>query len=144
VDAWTQVTFDHDSTRYALRGAHRRLACARCHARPAGAARDVPVTFSGLPTTCDGAGCHADPHRGQFARRSRGGACVTCHGETAWKDLLFDHQRDTDWPLDGAHIDVRCAACHRPEGQPPFVRYAPLSHRCEDCHAPAPPTRSRS
>jgi hypothetical protein len=144
VEAWTAVTFEHDSTRYPLRGAHRRLACGRCHVRPAGAARDVPVSFSGLPTTCDGAGCHVDPHRGQFAQRSRGGACVTCHRETAWKDLLFDHQRDTDWPLDGAHVDVRCGACHRPEGQPPFVRFAPLPHRCEDCHAPAPPTRSRS
>ena len=104
----------------------------------------MPVTYSGLPTTCNGAGCHVDPHRGQFAARSRGGECVTCHGETAWKTLSFDHQRDTDWPLDGAHSNVRCAACHQPAGQPPFVRYAPLPHRCEDCHAASPTERSRT
>jgi hypothetical protein len=144
VDAWSPTTFDHDSTRYPLRGAHRRLACGRCHVRPAGAAAGVPVTYAGLPTTCDAAGCHTDPHGGQFAARRRGGSCTTCHTESAWTALRFDHQRDSDWPLDGAHANVRCAACHRPEGRPPFVRYAPLPHRCEDCHARAQTGRSRS
>jgi hypothetical protein len=141
VDAWKPAAFEHDSTRYPLRGAHRRLACERCHTRPAGAPQGVPVTYAGLPTTCDGAGCHVDPHRGQFANRRRGGTCVTCHSEERWTSLLFDHQRDSDWPLDGAHVDVRCVECHRPEGQPPSVRYAPLPHACEDCHPPEPGRR---
>jgi hypothetical protein len=84
--------------------------------------------------TCDASGCHSDPHRGQFADRARGGTCTTCHSEVAWRAIAFDHQSDTDWPLDGAHRNVACAACHRGEGQPAFVRYAPLPHRCEDCH----------
>ncbi len=32
-DAWQTVTFDHDSTSYPLRGAHRTLACEKCHYR---------------------------------------------------------------------------------------------------------------
>jgi hypothetical protein len=143
VEAWKPITFEHDSTRYPLRGAHRRLACGRCHTRPAGASPDVPITYSGLPTTtCNASGCHTDPHRGQFADRSRGGECTTCHSEDGWQTLLFDHQQDSDWPLDGAHVDVRCVECHRPEGRPPFVRYRPLPHACEDCH-PAEPDRRR-
>lgn len=137
VEAWDRVAFDHDSTHYPLRGAHRNLACGRCHSRP-GNDPAIPARFSGLPTTCDAAGCHTDPHRSQFANRARGGTCTTCHSEVAWRAIVFDHQRDTDWPLDGAHRNVACAACHRGEGQPPFVRYAPLSHRCEDCHTRTP------
>jgi hypothetical protein len=134
-EAWRPAAFDHDSTRYPLRGAHRPLACAKCH-QPAAAG--LPVRFSGLPTTCEAAGCHPDPHGGQFADRPRGGACTTCHTEEAWKQVLFDHQRDADYALDGAHRNVRCVACHKPQGEPPVTRYRPLPHRCEDCHTPGP------
>jgi hypothetical protein len=139
-DAWKPAMFDHDSTRYPLRGAHRALACSRCHRPPAAG---QPVRFAGLGTTCDAASCHRDPHGGQFATRARGSACTSCHTETAWATLVFDHQRDSDYPLDGAHRRLKCVACHRPTGQPPLVRYYPLPHRCEDCHALARP-RERS
>jgi hypothetical protein len=129
---WSRVTFDHDSTRYPLRGAHRTVACGKCHTPPAAG---LPARFTGLGTTCSAAGCHADPHGGQFAHRARGSRCTTCHTETAWASLRFDHQRDSDFPLDGAHRHLKCAACHRAEGTPPVVRYLPLPHRCEDCHA---------
>ena len=132
--AWKSVAFDHDSTRYPLRGAHRALACGKCHA-PARAG--LAARFSGLGTSCDASGCHLAPHGGQFAERARGSACTSCHTEAAWASLAFDHQRDTDYPLDGAHRNVRCVACHRPQGDPPLVHYRPLPHRCEDCHATA-------
>jgi len=135
-EGWRPVAFDHDSTRYPLRGAHRSLACPKCHVPPA-AGR--PVRFSGLGSSCDAAGCHRDPHEGQFADRARGSTCTSCHTETAWASLVFDHQRDTDYPLDGAHRNLKCVACHRPEGQPPLVRYHALPHRCEDCHTLARP-----
>jgi hypothetical protein len=130
---WKAVVFDHDSTRYPLRGAHRTLACARCHSP---AAAGLPARFGGLGTTCNSSGCHRDPHAGQFADRTRGSTCTTCHTEAAWATLAFDHQRDTDYPLDGAHRNLRCVACHKAEGEPPVVHYRPLPHRCEDCHGP--------
>ena len=133
---WDSVTFDHDSTRYPLRGAHRALACGKCH-KAAAAGR--PVRFAGLPLTCDGAGCHLDPHGGQFADRPRGGTCTTCHTEAAWASLVFDHQRDSDYPLDGAHRRLRCVACHKPDSAGGVVRFRPLPHRCEDCHPTASP-----
>ena len=135
-EAWRPAAFDHDGTRYPLRGAHGRLTCARCHTPPPDNAR-APVRFAGLPLDC--AGCHTDPHGGQFAERARGAACTTCHTDTAWRSVVFDHQRDSDFPLDGAHQPLACTACHKPEGQPPVVRFLPLPHRCEDCHRTAPP-----
>jgi hypothetical protein len=132
--AWKAVAFDHDSTRYPLRGAHRTLACAKCHLP---AAAGLAARYGGLGTTCNSSGCHRDPHGGQFADRPRGSTCTSCHTEAAWTALAFDHQRDTDYPLDGSHRNLRCVSCHRPEGDPPVARYRPLPHRCEDCHAAA-------
>ena len=60
--AWRAVAFEHASTRYPLRGAHRALACGKCHV-PAGAG--LPARFSGLGATCDASGCH--PVEGQAA-----------------------------------------------------------------------------
>jgi len=141
-EAWNRLTFDHDRTRYPLRGAHVRLACSRCHTRPTDDPRGA-VRFRGLPTSCEAAECHGDPHRGQFADRGRGGACISCHSEAMWRPAQFDHQRDSDYPLDGAHQNVPCAGCHRPEGTPPVARFRPLPHRCEDCHRTGTDRRRR-
>lgn len=129
--------FDHERTRYPLRGAHQQLACSGCHTARAGGA----VTFRGLPLTCGAAGCHGDPHGGQFAGRARGETCTTCHDESGFRPVRFDHQTDTDWPLDGAHVRAPCTSCHRPQGNPPVIRWRPLPHRCEDCHATQPGRR---
>ncbi len=130
-EAWERVAFDHDATRYPLRGAHATKRCSACHTR---AGPRTPVRFRGLPLTCGSAGCHTDPHGGQFANRGRGGTCTTCHVEDRWRPAAFDHQADSDWPLDGAHADVRCAACHRPQGRPAVVRYRGTPTTCEECH----------
>jgi len=129
--------FDHAGTRYPLRGAHRNLACGSCHATRA----NGTTAFRGLPLTCSAAGCHGDPHGGQFNGRERGETCTTCHDEDGFKPVRFDHQTDTDWPLDGAHSRAACSACHRPQGSPPVVRWRSLPHRCEDCHASQPARR---
>jgi hypothetical protein len=129
--------FDHETTRYPLRGAHAPLACSRCHT----AGANGTVTFRGLPLTCGSAGCHSDPHGGQFNGRERGESCATCHDESAFKPARLDHQSDTDWPLDGAHDRAQCTACHRPQGSPPVIRWRSLPHRCEDCHTALPVRR---
>src|SRR5205823_6373980 len=30
----------------------------------------------------------------------------------AWKSLKFDHQKDSRFPLTGAHVKVACGSCH--------------------------------
>jgi hypothetical protein len=87
--------------------------------------------------TC--ASCHQedDPHEGQFAEQG----CEACHTVDSFLIPEFDHSV-TDFPLEGGHEGVECAACHQSvessAGQP-FVRYSPLESTCVACHAGAAP-----
>jgi hypothetical protein len=112
------AAFDHDrQTDFPLAGAHERLACAACHTGPLHAQK--------LPTDC--LGCHRadDEHGGRFGKD-----CGKCHGEAAWSPPRFDHDRDTDFPLRGAHRETRCEDCHRGTL---FVDRTARS--CTGCHA---------
>lgn len=137
-------SFDHERTRYPLRGAHRRTACDRCHdfsARPG--ARRTPATFAACGD------CHRDPHNGAATLAGKVVDCSACHDLGAFAPATFTvaQHRNTRYPLDGGHQRVRCAACHRtaPRGAAggTFVQFRPAFSRCRDCHAdphqPAPP-----
>jgi hypothetical protein len=78
--------------------------------------------------------CHQDddPHSGQFA----GQGCEGCHTVDSFLITAFDHT-GTDFPLEGGHEGVDCAACHRSVEGPAgtaFVRYSPLESTCVACH----------
>ena len=57
------------------------------------------------------------------------------------KASKFDHARDAAYRLDGAHVRLACAACHRPETRNgvTFVRYKPLPTTCRGCHGGSQP-----
>jgi hypothetical protein len=142
VERWSQARFDHATTRFPLGGAHAAVGCVGCH--PAGADRSQRL-FAGRPLDC--AGCHEDPHRGQFAVAGTT-PCATCHDDRSFRPASgFDHQVDSRFGLDGAHVAVPCASCHPGEpaaassGTTPasaaFVRYKPLPIDCAGCHRPA-------
>jgi hypothetical protein len=138
-------TVRHASVGLPLDGAHRAVPCRDCHKelgaspsrltlRQAGA-RVSSLPFNGVPrTSC--ASCHADPHAGQFT--SRAGACARCHETAQWHGAArFVHDRDTSFPLAGAHSRVPCAACHArvaQSGGESRVHYRPLPTACEGCH----------
>jgi hypothetical protein len=111
---WTDVTFDHGQTRFALTGGHAKPACAACH--PDG-------RYVGTPRSC--IGCHArdDPHRGAF-----GESCSACHKATTWDDWTFDHDRSS-FPLTGAHRSVSCQGCHS------GGKFQGTPSTCSACHA---------
>jgi hypothetical protein len=82
--------------------------------------------------------CHDadDPHAGQFV----GVSCDRCHGVDSFRIPVFDHGR-AGFPLEGAHADAPCAACHPAEPGPdgaPLVRYRPVGTACRDCHGGSP------
>lgn len=130
--------FDHGLwTAYELEGAHAALACAQCHAPLLRRDERGRTSRPAAGTRC--ADCHGDPHAGQF--RVEGNTdCARCHGQSAsFRAPAFDHDRDTDFPLDATHAKLECAACHRPATLPDarvVVRYRPLGKRCQDCHDP--------
>jgi hypothetical protein len=131
---WTEVRFDHGRTGFALLGRHRDARCATCH--------KTPTQYRGIERTCHG--CHGadDKHKGRFGDR-----CQTCHGADSWKTSVFEHDRDTRYPLRGAHRRSRCESCHTGElfrGKAATTcigchrgddrHRGQLGGRCESCH----------
>ena len=106
--------FDHSKATFQLAGAHRNVACVKCH---------VNQAFKGLKfAQCTD--CHKSPHR-----HPMGDACTTCHIPDSWKTQKIDHGK-TAFPLRGKHADVACVKCHT---KPPLK--APLTFdRCATCH----------
>jgi hypothetical protein len=134
VDSWRSVTFDHATTRFALTGGHRRAACSACHEPSEPGARRGRLRLGGLASTC--AGCHRDVHARQLADPAGTTACERCHEAESWRAVRFVHDRDSAYPLEGAHARVPCVGCHKAEGSGDarFVRYKPLGRDCKDCH----------
>lgn len=115
--AWLDARdkFDHAKTRFALENKHRDVACASCH--PAQQYRDIPR---------DCHACHKlnDVHAGRY-----GQACDKCHEARGWKELKFDHDKDTDFRLGGRHREVACNACHSGD-----LYKDKLASDCLSCH----------
>lgn len=128
--AWKPAVFDHATTSFPLTGMHARTACAGCH-KPV--ARATTVMYRGRNTLCQS--CHEDSHGGQFTAEGET-RCQSCHSTEAWRQLTFDHNRQSRFPLQGAHERVQCGACHRAElvGARTVVRFKPVEVQCESCH----------
>ena len=114
--SWRGAHFDHGTTKFPLRAAHREIACTACH---------IAGKFAGTPQRCGS--CHApdDVHRG-----ARGDRCADCHSEAGWKTTRFDHAKESGFALLGRHASVECAGCHR-SGK--FQDEVPRT--CSGCHA---------
>ena len=133
--AWNRVKpYDHDKTKFPLRGGHGTVACSACH---------VGERYKDIGTAC--VDCHKaqDVHVGRY-----GPKCQSCHDEKKWATITFNHDKETKFPLRGSHAKVKCDTCHtgndiyrekpgntciachrkddRHEGQ--------LGTRCEQCH----------
>lgn len=133
---WAKVTrFDHARTAFPLEGAHKTVRCEACHAGQ---------VYKGVPTTC--IGCHKpdDVHKG-----SLGKDCAACHTVKTWKQAKFDHDRQTKFPLRGAHSKATCDACHGAGKRTKVATACVACHqkddthkgslgpRCEQCHSVA-------
>lgn len=124
--------FDHDRTRYPLRGAHRQTACDRCHDFSGRTdARRSPPVFAACTD------CHRDPHAGAATLAGKVVDCDRCHDLRAFSPTTFTVARHatTRYPLEGAHARVRCEACHARRGTTvATLVMRPASARCVDCH----------
>jgi len=123
--------FDHERTRYPLRGRHRSVTCEQCHKD---ASFKNPMAFA----RC--ADCHSDVHGGQFAAAASKGACDACHSLDAFAPARYgaaEHLR-TRFPLTGAHAATPCAACHIPTAKDAprgSLQFRLKAQVCADCHA---------
>jgi hypothetical protein len=114
---WKDTLFDHDrKSTYPLLFKHKLVKCASCH-------KDDWVKGK-LKTAC--ISCHQkdDRHKGNFGTK-----CETCHVEKDWKEILFDHNKNSTYPLLFKHKQVKCASCHKED----WVK-GKLKTACISCH----------
>lgn len=132
---WRTITFDHTlHTRYPLFGRHVHTKCNSCH--------KGQLYKDKTPVDCYA--CHKkdDAHKGRFGEN-----CVSCHTERDWKAILFEHVRDTSYPLKGYHEKIKCESCHKgrlykdktPTGcyachKKDDIHGSRFGEQCEKCH----------
>jgi hypothetical protein len=130
-----QRGFDHDRTRYPLRGKHAALACASCH--------DPKTAWGQKPPFERCGSCHQDAHGGQATLAGQPADCAACHSVAGFRPSSYtvaDHERSA-YPLHGKHAAVACGDCHK-RGTAPGLGKAgvvlrPPHDRCAACHADA-------
>ena len=109
--------FDHNQTRYPLRGMHQSVTCVQCHVRP---------VFTNVGQRCQD--CHADIHKRQL-----GANCEQCHTVRGWQVSIQQIQEHNNrFPLTGAHAAVDCDTCHKGMANSKFQT---MSTECYSCHA---------
>jgi len=120
------TNFDHDRTRFPLRGKHRGITCNKCHH----SSQSINRTSEGQCSSC-----HNDYHQGQFNQRPQKGACDECHTVEGFIPAKFsiNQHNETNYPLVGAHLAVPCNLCHQ-RNYRGTIRYRFSSTECESCH----------
>jgi hypothetical protein len=118
--AWKPIRatpeFDHNKTKYPLRGMHEKVGCTQCHVKP---------VFTDVGKNCED--CHLDVHQ-----RKMGTNCAQCHTVQGWNiavQQVKDHQNR--FPLLGAHAAAQCDDCHKSAA---VGQFQGLSTACISCH----------
>ena len=137
--------FEHERwTPFAVVDAHAQTVCATCHpdtSVPDAFGRRFGFAEEKFGAYRDCRTCHVDPHEGAFdGRGEEDASCERCHVQTSFRAFpaRFDHGTWTGFPLEEAHAEASCTACHEPLRRPQesgrtWKRAA--GSRCADCHA---------
>lgn len=117
------VLFDHDLTRFPLIGMHAAIQCEECHL--------YSTDYGSTEKKCNQ--CHADD---DVHKTRLGTDCHTCHNPNAWGTWLFDHDKATNFKIDGAHEELGCYDCHqtRSKGKLEASKDCISCHRRDDIH----------
>jgi len=117
-----QVTFNHDFTLFPLTGAHQLQVCQTCH---------FSNDFTVKQFTC--VDCHEEDDAHE---NSLGNKCQQCHNSASWSAWQFDHQKQTDYSLEGEHHNLSCDSCHRSEDEEPLSppKQCAACHQDDDIH----------
>ena len=118
VTRWLQHT--HDGTNFPLTGRHRDVHCRDCH---------VDNVFEGTPSACEI--CHWDRRNDDRYQLRLGIHCGDCHTTFSWKNVprnKWNHDMETNYPLQGIHRTLDCIQCHGEQG---FIRD---EVGCYSCH----------
>jgi predicted CXXCH cytochrome family protein len=140
-ESWKISKFDHDSTKFPLRGKHKKITCKDCHKPFSPEKEPAYLKFQKVIKLCQN--CHEDIHLGQFRdieiynKTSKNFTrCERCHTPVDWLAEKFDHNRHAKFKLDGGHENVPCDQCHLKKkiGSKEITIYKPVSTECRFCH----------
>ncbi|HHT9115048.1 MAG: cytochrome b/b6 domain-containing protein [Planctomycetes bacterium] len=126
--------FNHENARFSLEGKHRDLECRSCHKQQNKNNELTSTKFIGLPfETCTE--CHRNPHPDSKDNYD----CLACHTMDGWtrKQLIFDHNQNSKYKLEGEHIAISCEKCHFTTYEEKVVSQVKLINigsKCIDCH----------
>ncbi|MEZ4226121.1 MAG: cytochrome c3 family protein [Polyangiaceae bacterium] len=110
--------FNHNQSRFPLRGAHASAPCGNCHGSPA---RYRGLDFGNCTS------CHKDPHGGRFSS-----TCTNCHNENSWHQISMKAGAHPGLSLANGHSRVNCRKCHDKGIYAPPTR----GRACVNCHKP--------
>ncbi|MEI7456413.1 MAG: cytochrome C [Nitrosomonadales bacterium] len=119
---WKEAKFDHSTTQFLLRGKHVDVTCQKCHADPS--------RYKETPHEC--VACHRkdDKHKEQYGKK-----CESCHTDSDWGKVIFDHNQETKFRLRGKHEQVKCQSCHKSALYKEKIPATCVScHKKEDTH----------
>ena len=110
------MVFRHDSTGFALTGAHLTVDCRSCH---------TTLAFDQAPSDC--IACHTDVHASTV-----GNDCARCHSSTSWivNEIPELHELN-GFALVGSHGNLSCTDCHT-SGNP--LQFERVGNDCISCH----------
>ena len=120
-DSWKQTTaFDHELTSLPLEGMHASAPCQSCH---------NDLEFHQAESQC--ISCHQqdDMHKGTMGKK-----CEQCHSPNGWTLWSFDHDKNTDFLLAGAHKNLSCDSCHKGSNPNDVAGNCAGCHRSDDRH----------
>lgn len=98
---WKEARFDHDTTKFPLKGKHADVKCVDCHKNN---------NYKETPRNCYA--CHKGIDDRKGHKGTYGEKCETCHNDKQWKPSTFNHDTDTKYALRGKHQKVVCKDCH--------------------------------
>ena len=111
-----KIQFNHTLTRFPLLGSHSALSCEDCHENN---------NFKATKHQC--IVCHK---KDDFHKQALGKQCQSCHFAKDWKAWRFDHNKQTDFKLEGKHENLECSSCHNS----PALEEISISSHCVTCH----------
>jgi hypothetical protein len=119
LNKWEKAIFTHPLV-YILEGAHKEVDCLLCHTN----------TYKGTDRECFS--CHItdfqstlDPNHTIFGFPT---ICEECHTTLNWERVAFDHFSESDFLIEGAHLNILCTDCHINN------QVRGLSRECSGCH----------
>lgn len=113
------LTFNHDKTDYKLNGKHKVTACVSCHKEK--------TKYRKTKNQCIACHVKENPHKKARAKKGLFDSCQSCHRETGWHSIKFNHNK-TKYKLTGAHTTALCQSCHINE------QYLKTPDKCISCH----------